>query len=120
MVGKVFEKLVNNRIVDHLEKCGLFSNFQNGFRYSRSTADLLTVVFDRMGTAFNRSGATRPVAHDFSVTIPRSYKDVYVNSFFPPTARFWNSLPTECFPLTYDLSSCKSRINRLLLTVGSY
>ena len=62
MVGKVFEKLVNNRIVDHLEKCGLFSNFQYGFRYSRSTADLLTVVSDRMATAFNRSGATRPVA----------------------------------------------------------
>ena len=32
VVSKVFEKLVNNRIVDHLEKCGLFSNFQNGFR----------------------------------------------------------------------------------------
>ena len=62
MVGKVFEKLVNNRIVDHLEKCGLFSNFQYGFRYSRSTADLLTVVSDRMATAFNRSGATQPVA----------------------------------------------------------
>ena len=25
--------------------------------------------------------------HDFSVTIPTSYKDVYVNSFFPRTAR---------------------------------
>ena len=24
MVSKVFEKLVNNRIVDHPEKCGLF------------------------------------------------------------------------------------------------
>ena len=42
MVSKVFEKLVNNRIVDHLEKCGLFSDFQYGFRSSRSTADLLT------------------------------------------------------------------------------
>ena len=27
VVGKVFEKLVNNRIVNHLEKCGLFSDF---------------------------------------------------------------------------------------------
>ena len=26
VVSKVFEKLVNNRIVDYLEKCGLFSN----------------------------------------------------------------------------------------------
>ena len=24
VVSKVFEKLVNNRLVDHLEKCGLF------------------------------------------------------------------------------------------------
>ena len=43
VVSKVFEKLVNNRIVDHLEKCGLFSNFQYGFRSSRSTSNLLTV-----------------------------------------------------------------------------
>ena len=28
--------------------------------------------------------------YDFSVTIPRCYKDVYVNSFFPRTARLWN------------------------------
>ena len=24
LISKVFEKLVNNRIVDHLKKCGLF------------------------------------------------------------------------------------------------
>ena len=60
------------------------------------------------------------VLHDFSVTIPRCYKGVYVNSFFPRTARIWNSLPIECFPLTYDLSGFKSRINRYLLTVGSF
>ena len=58
--------------------------------------------------------------HDFSVNIPRCYIDVYVNSFFPRTARFWNSLPTECFPLNYDLSGFKSRISRHLLTVGSF
>ena len=34
VVIKVFEKLINNRIVDHLEKCGLFSDFQYGFRSS--------------------------------------------------------------------------------------
>ena len=64
VVSNVFEKLVNNRIVDHLEKCGLFSDFQYGFRSSRSTADLLTVVSDRIARAFNRSGATRAVALD--------------------------------------------------------
>ena len=30
----VFGKLVNNRILDHLEKCGLFSDFEYGFKYS--------------------------------------------------------------------------------------
>ena len=34
LVVEVFEKLVNNRLVDHLEKCGLFSDFQCGFRFS--------------------------------------------------------------------------------------
>ena len=34
VVSKVFEKLENNRIVDQLDKCGLFSAFQYGFRSS--------------------------------------------------------------------------------------
>ena len=45
--SKVFEKLVNNRIVDHLKKRGLSSDFQYGFRSSRSTANFLTVVSDQ-------------------------------------------------------------------------
>ena len=49
------------RIVDHLQKCGLFSDFQYGFRSSRSTVDLVKVVSDRTTRAFNRSGATRAV-----------------------------------------------------------
>ena len=51
-----------------------------------------------------------------SAPIPRCHKDVYVNSFFPYTARLWNYLTIECFPLAYDLSGSKSRINRHLLT----
>ena len=34
VVSKVFEKLVNNRIVDRIMKCGLFSDFQCDFRSS--------------------------------------------------------------------------------------
>ena len=55
VISKVFEKLVNNRIVDHLKKCGLFYDFQYAFRSFRSTADLLTVVSDRIARSFNRS-----------------------------------------------------------------
>ena len=68
VIDSVFEKLVNNRFVDHLEKCGLFSDFQYGFMSSGSTADLVTVVSDR---AFNRSGATRAVALDICKALDR-------------------------------------------------
>ena len=52
---------MNNGIVYHKGKCGLFSDSQYEFRSSRSTADLITVVSDRIVWVFNRSGATRAV-----------------------------------------------------------
>ena len=75
VVSKVFEKLVNNRIVDHVEKCGLFSDFQHTFRSSQSTADLPTVVSDRIARAFNMSGATAAVALDIYKTFNRVWYD---------------------------------------------
>ena len=92
----------------------LFCRYYCG-RCSSELAQLVPLCFSQ-GTSTCYSDRL----HDFSVTIPRCYKDVYVNSFFPCTARFWNSLPRECFPLTYDLRGFKSRINRHLLTVGSF
>ena len=71
MVRKFSEKLVSNRIVDHLEKCGLFSDFQYGFRSCQSTTDLLTVLSDRIARAFNRSGATRAMVVDISKAFDR-------------------------------------------------
>ena len=53
VVSKVFEKLVNNGIVYHLEKCGLVSDLHYGFRSSQSTAELLTDVSYRTARAFN-------------------------------------------------------------------
>ena len=66
VISKVFGKLLNDRIVDHLEKCGLLSDLQYGFRPSQSTADLLTVVSNRIARAVNRTVATRAVALDIS------------------------------------------------------
>ena len=48
-----------------------FSDFQYGFRSSRSTADLLTVVSVRITRAFNKPGATRAVALDISKAFDR-------------------------------------------------
>ena len=84
-------------------------------RCSSGLAQLVLVPYSR-----GRSTRYSDRLHDFSVRIPRCYKDVYVNSFFPRTARIWNSLSIECYRMTYDLSGFKSRINRYLLTVGSF
>ena len=50
--------------------------------------------------------------YDFSVTIPRCYKDVHVNSFFPQTAKLWIYLLIECFPLTNYLSGFMSSLKK--------
>ena len=83
-------------------------------RCSLELAQLVPLPFSR-----GRSICYSDRLHNFSGTIGRCYKDIYVNSFFPCTAELWNSLPIECFPLTYDLSGFKSRI-RHLLPVGSF
>ena len=82
---------------------------------SSEPAQLIPFPFSR-----GRSTHYSDRLHDFSVIIPRCYIDVYVNSFFPRAARLWNSLPIEYFPLTYHLNGFKSRLNRHLLTIGSF
>ena len=72
-------------------------------RCSSELAQLVPLPFSR-----GRSTHYADKFHEFSFTIPRCYKDVYVNSFFPYTARLWNSLAIECFPLTYNLNGFKS------------
>ena len=66
VVSKVFEKLENNRLVNHLEKCGRFSDFQYVFRSCWSNTDLLTVASDRIAGAFDKSRASPAVALDIS------------------------------------------------------
>ena len=104
------EPLAHRRNVASLS---LFCRYCFG-RCSSELAQLVPFPFSR-----GRSTRYSDRLHDFAVTIPKCYKDDYVNSFFPRTARLWNSMPIECCPLSYNLNGCKSRINRDLLTVGS-
>ena len=105
------EPLAHRRNVASLS---LFYRYYFG-RCSSELAQLVPLLFSR-----GRSTRYFDRLRDFSVIIPRCYTDVYVDSFFPRTARLWNSLPIECFPLTYNLSGFKWRIDRHLLTVGSF
>ena len=76
----------------------LFCKYYFG-RCSCQLAQLVPLPYSR-----GRSTRYSDRSHDFSVTIPRCYKDVYVNSFFFRTARIWNSLPIKSFPLIYDVN----------------
>ena len=88
------------------------------YYFGRCSSELAKLV--PLPCSWGRSTRYSNRLHDFSVTTPICYKDVYVNCFFPRTARFWNYLAIECFPLTYDLNGFKFRIDRHLLTVGSF
>ena len=89
------EPLAHRRNVASLS---LFNRYYFG-RCSLELAQLVLLPFSQV-----RSTRYFDRLHDFSITIPICYKNVYVNSFFPRTARLWNSLSLECFPFTLDLS----------------
>ena len=95
LVAASLEPLAHRRSVASLS---LFCRYFFGIYFSE-LAQLVALPF-----SWGRSTRYSDRLQDFSVTIPRCYNDVYVNSFFPHTARPWNSLPKKCFPLTYDLS----------------
>ena len=83
MLGKGLELksnsriIYNNKVVNQLKKCGLFSDFQYGFKSSRSTADLLTVVSDKIGSAFNKFCTTRAL----TLVISKACDRVWLKSF---------------------------------------
>ena len=58
-------------LVDHLEDCDIFSNFNYGFRSSQSTEDLLTAMADRIARIFDSSGNNRTVELDLSKAFGR-------------------------------------------------
>ena len=76
------EPLAHRRNVASLS---LFYRYFFG-RCSFELAELVPLPYSRW-----RSTRYSDRSHDFSVTIPRCYKDVYVSSFFPRTARLCNS-----------------------------
>ena len=70
--NEIFEKLPNNRFVNHINKCGLFSKFQYGFSSSQSIPEFLLDTSNRIGRAFNRFGAAQPITLDISKTLYRN------------------------------------------------
>ena len=56
---KSYKEFVNNWLVDHLEKCGVFFNYKYGFKCLCLMANLLEA---RVARTFSVSGATQIIA----------------------------------------------------------
>ena len=82
-IAASFEPLAHCRDVASLS---LFYRHYFG-RCSSEMAELVPPPYSRGGSTFHSDRL-----HDFSVTVPRCYKDVCVNSFFPRKAKLWNYL----------------------------
>ena len=66
IASKIFEALINKSVVNFLESHQLLSDMQYGFRYSRSTGDLLSYVTEHISRILDKQGETRTVALDIS------------------------------------------------------
>ena len=72
-VRKFFGKLVCNRHVDHLEKHGLFPDYEYPFTFFQSIADLLTVASYEVARAFYGSGSTQAAVFDILKAFERGW-----------------------------------------------
>ena len=66
IISKIFESFINDSLIKHLDGTSLFSDLQYGFRAFRSTADLLTVLSERIYNSLDAGGETRAIALDIS------------------------------------------------------
>ena len=62
---KLMEKLIRKRIVDHMDKFGLFSNRQFGFMGGRSTSLQLLKVLEKLTKVIDDGGILHAVYMDF-------------------------------------------------------
>ena len=88
-------------------KCSQLKSFCR-YYFGRCSSELAELV--TLPHSGGRSTCYPNRLHDFPVTIPKCYKDLYTNNF-------WTiSFPAECFPLTCGLNGFKSRVNRHFFT----
>ena len=64
--------------------------------------------------SFKRVTRFSASAHPFTLQLPSCNKHFYSTSFFPHTSDLWNSLPSSCFPPSYDLQIFKCNVHHHL------
>ena len=74
-----------------------FSDFQYGFMFFCSTADLPTIVFNRNTRAFNRSGATQAIALDICKALNKVWHAGLLHKYKPYGIPDWLFVPPFLF-----------------------
>ena len=80
-VCKLFERMVNNRLVWYLESKGLLSNRQFGFRKNRSTLDPLLMLSREIQNAFARRHQTIGVFFDLEKAYDTTWRGGILQQF---------------------------------------
>ena len=65
--------------------------------------------------SFTRCTRGSDYTNPYLVAVPRCRTEQHKNSFFFRTAKLWNSLPTEVFPVCVSLTAFKRAVNKLPL-----
>ena len=75
VMGKVMERVVNQSIVSFLRHHNLLSDRQYGFLTERSTADLLTVLFQTWSDILDSGSEVRAISLDISKAFDKVWHD---------------------------------------------
>ena len=86
----------------------LFYRYYHG-KCSTELANIVPVPI-----TYSRSTRLASCSHPYQVSTPRCRTLSHSSSFFPRTAKLWNSLPLSTFPLSYNLNSFKIRVCKYL------
>ena len=89
-LSKVFESVLNRKILRFLESHDLLSDRQYGFRKGRSTADLLAYLSNSWSSSLNMSGESFAVALDISKAFDKVWHKALISKL--PSYGFYPSL----------------------------
>jgi hypothetical protein len=66
VLSKGIERLINGQVLTHVDRSGLLSEFQSGFRYGHSTTTALVRVIEDLRFSMTQGRVTVLVLWDFS------------------------------------------------------
>ena len=73
--GKIFEKILNNRIIQHLEMNNLQNPRQHGFRKNRGTHTAIAILSELIATAIGNGNKVNVVLRDISKAFDKVWHD---------------------------------------------